>query len=920
MKGCKKGFFLLFLLIIPTLLFGTEIPDSKNLISGELSNGVHYYIYKNQKPENRATLNLVVKTGSLLEEDNEQGIAHFLEHMAFNGTTKFKKNDMIKYLQSIGLKFGGDLNAYTTFDKTVYSLQVPTTSQELDNGIEVLREWASEVTLDANEIENEKNIIIEEWRLSQGLAQRLGDVHKKALFEGSRYYNRFPIGVPKIILGANQNLMKNFYNKWYQPQNISVVAVGDFDTKVVEEAIKKYFSYESNLPKNIPTQFKLNKLQNKYVTFSDPELRFNTFYVTKILDREIIDNEKAFKDNLIDKIIINILNSRLSNLTKENNSPFLQGFIDEYSITKDKNILDTVVIIKNNRLEEGITLINNFLKSSSINGITDTEFQLEKENIYNMFKSLVANKDSIENNVYAANLVEHIMYGESFLNVDEEFSLYKKILNEITLSEINSRLKNIYDENSLYLLTTSTQQATINEKQLQNIVVKANNTKELTNYSIVPAQLKPLTLKSGEIKNTEEIDNATVYTLSNGIKVFTKNTTFDKNKIIIKLFKKEGSSTDSYKEYINSLVAPEIIEQSGPNNLNPKDIESFMKGKNFSVNSYIDDYEQGINITSDKENLPLALEYMSQLIFYPKVDSDIFNNGIEQLKESIENRKNSPKAVYTDEIKKLYSGDNPRRVPMTLKDVNLLDKNTILEEYKEKFNNFNGYEIIMVGSLEGVDVKQLIEKYFASLPTQGKNSSPIPLDIKVPKDIVTKTVVKGVDKKATTTLIFPYNSSYGYKEKTLYNAFSQILTIALIEDIREKIGGVYSISSYTTLSPNNYGEDKLIIYYSCDTNRVNEIKNAVLETLKNLLYNKIEESKINSVVKNYELSYNTQIKENTFWVNYLYQKNTIPNYELATPEQLKEMMTSENLWEVNRKAINLNNYIDVTLIPEKESL
>ena len=920
MKKTKLGFLLIFLFTISSLIFGNEIPNSKNLISGQLSNGVHYYIYKNQKPEERATLNLVVKAGSLLEEDNEQGIAHFLEHMAFNGTTKYKKNDMIKYLQSIGLKFGGDLNAYTTFDKTVYSLQVPTTTESLNTGIEVLREWASEVTLESSEIESEKNIIIEEWRLSQGLSQRLGDVHKKALFEGSRYYDRFPIGLPKIILDANQNLIKNFYTKWYQPQNISVVAVGDFDVQVVEEAIKNYFSYDAPKKQNLPTQYKLNKLQNKYVTFSDPELRFNTFYITKILDREINNTEASFKINLIDKIIINILNSRLNNLSKENNSPFIQGFIDEYSITKDKNILDTVAIIKNNRLDEGITLLNNFLKSSCTKGFTVGELNLEKENIYNLFKSLVANKDSIENNVYAASLVEHIMYDESFIDVEEEFELYKKILNEIKLEDINIRLKTIYNENSLYLLTTSTQQATIDEKTLQNIIAKANSQKELVDYSIQLAQLEPLNIISGKITSIQNESDSTIYTLSNGIVVYAKNTNFDKDKIIIKLFKKEGSSSNDYKDYVNSLVASEFIEQSAPNTLSPKDLESFMKGKNFSVSSYIDDYEQGINITSDKENLSQALEYMSQLIFYPKVDNDIFNNGIDQLKESIENRKNSPKAVYTDEIKKLYSGEHPRRMPLSLKDISLLDKNTILGEFKEKFNNFNGYNIIMVGSLEDIDIEALLEKYFASLPIAESNNSVVPLNINIPKDIVSKTIVKGIDKKSTTTLIFPYNSTYGYKEKTLYSAFSQVLNIALIEDIREKIGGVYSISSYATLSPNNYGEDKLIIYYSCDTNRTDEIKKAVLETLKNLLYNKIDEAKINSVVKNYELSYNTQIKENSFWLNYLYQKNTIPNYELTTPEQLKEMMTSENLWEVNRKAINLNNYIDVTLIPEKESL
>ena len=206
------------------------------------------------------------------------------------------------------------------------------------------------------------------------------------------------------------------------------------------------------------------------------------------------------------------------------------------------------------------------------------------------------------------------------------------------------------------------------------------------------------------------------------------------------------------------------------------------------------------------------------------------------------------------------------------------------------------------------------------LSSQEDNSNVKPLNLNVPKNIIKKDVIKGVDKKATITLIFPYNSQYGYEEKTLYNGFSQILDIALIEDIREKIGGVYFISSKVSLSPNNYGEDKLIISYSCDVARVEEIKKAVLKTLEKLLYSDIEKEKINSVVKNYELSYNTEVKENSFWLNYLYQKITVPDYKLATPKEYRELMTKENLWKVNRKAINLKNYIDVTLIPEKEKI
>lgn len=916
MKKLKSFLFILLFTLFSLSLSGKNFENSKNLISGKLENGIHYYIYKNNKPENKAMLNLVVKTGSLMEEDNEQGIAHFMEHMAFNGTTKFEKNEMIKYLQSIGLSFGGDLNAYTSFDRTVYKLLVPTTPKELEDGIEVLREWASEATLSPQEIDSEKKVVIEEWRLRQGLAQRLGDVQKKALFEGSRYFDRFPIGLPEIINGADQTLVKGFYQKWYQPENISIIAVGDFDTNQIENFIHKYFNYQGTQKGKTPKEYSLKKLKNKYVVFSDDEIRYNTFTITKILDRDVIKDEKSMKNSIIDQLLFNILNTRLNNLQKESDTPFLQSLVYKYDINNSQDIFSAVAVIKNNKLSEGITLLNNFLKSSAKNGVTDYELELEKENLINNYKNLVTNKESITHETYADSLVEHVMSGECFIDIDEEFNIYSTLIKNITTKDLNKRIKKIYKENSLYFLTTSTSQNMINENQLEKLIKESKNSNKIIDFSIKPVTLTPLKTSLGSF--TKETDGK--YLLSNGIKVFSKKTDFDKDKIYIKLFKKEGSSSNDYTTFINSTIAPTIIEQSGVGNLKPTDIDTFMKGKNFSISSYISDYEQGFIISTDRKNLELALEYMNYLIYEPKVDKIIYENTISDLRESLNNRNNSPQIVYRDKIREIYSGKNNRKLPLSEKDLTLISPEKVLNIYKEKFSNFSEYNLIVVGSFNEEELEKNLKTYVASLPSENSKTIITPLDLKTPKNIVKEKVIKGVDKKATVTLIFPYNFKYGYEEKTLYNSFSQILNIALIEDIREKIGGVYSISSRTSLSPNNYREDKMVISYSCDISRVDEIEKAVLQSLESLLYKDIDKEKINSVVKNYELSYNTEMKENSFWFNYLYQKITVPNYKLATPEEYKELVTKENIWKVNRKAINLKNYISVTLIPEKEEI
>lgn len=920
MQKFKKYIFTVLLFIFSITVFSKPLENSSNLVTGKLPNGITYYIYKNKKPEEKAELNLVVKAGSLYETEQEQGLAHFLEHMAFNGTTKYEKNDMIKYLQSLGLNFGGDLNAYTSFDRTVYKLQVPsTTTEDIEKGVEVLREWATEVTLAPDQVESEKKVIIEEWRLRQGLSQRLGDIHKKAIFGNSRYFDRFPIGLPETINGATSEILKGFYDRWYLPENMSVVAVGDFDPVQVENIIKKYFNYTSDKKVTVPEDYKLAELKNNYIVFTDPEITYNTFYMTKLLDRTIVNTEEGMETNIIDQLLFNILNTRLANLSKQDNSPIMESLVYKYSINNHSDIFSAVAAVRDGRIEEGAALLNAALKTSTIKGINQTELELEKKNIYNSYKTLVANKESIQHGTYINALVEYIMSGDSFLDVDKEFEVFSKELDKIKLSDLNRRMKEIYDSSTLYFLTApSTGKGVPDEKQLEKVMTESRDAKDnLLDFSSANVELPPIKVTNGKI--TESKDGA--FTLSNGIKVLSKSTDFDKDKIYIKLFKKEGSSVDTYSEYLNSIFSSDLVMSSGAADISPNDLENFMKGKNFSVSPYITDYEQGISMTTDKENLVPALEYMSYTIKEPKIDDIIFKTMIENTKETILNRNNSPRAVYNDEISKLYSGNNPRRLPLSLEDLEKVNKDEALNVFKNKFDDFNGYQLLIVGSFDEKELPTLLEKYFASLPSSEKTISPKPLDLNIPKDIVKKEVVKGIDKKSTVTLIFPYNSTYGEKERILYSGFSRVLNIALIEDIREKIGGVYSISSKVSLSPNNFGEDRMIISFSCDTKRAEELTKAVLQVISDMSNKDIDQKKIDSIIKNYELSYKNELKENVFWLNYFYQKSTVdPEYKVPTPEEYAKIMQKKDLMDFTKKAINLNNYIDVTLVPEKESL
>jgi len=912
----KKIAGVLFLLFA-FALFSEEFETDPRLHRGTLPNGLRYFILKNKKPEKKAILNLVVKAGSIEEEDGDEGIAHIIEHMAFNGTKKYKKNDMIRYLQSIGLNFGGDLNAYTSFDETIYKLILPTDDKKkFEKGIGILREWASEVTLTKADLESEKKIILEEWRLRQGLAQRLGDTRKKALLDNTRYFDRFPIGTVESIKKATPERLRKFYETWYQPENMAVVAIGDLDMAETEALIKKYFDYKPKKTYTPPQIYPIHKMKDKYVIFKDPELMATVFYITRIVESEVINTPERYRKANVHTLLTGILNTRIGNLMTESGTPLLEGafYSSDFNITHKMATLG--LVIKEDRTNDGIVMGCDIIKSLLEKGVSQLELDLEKKNLLNSFKNLLTNKDSITHERLAEEIIRHFLIGESYIGIEEEFKVFSENMERITVEEVNDYAKKLFSEESLYFISASDKNKTIpDESGLRTLVEQAAKAETTLDFTMKDVTLPEAPVTPGTIESAK--DGA--YVLGNGIRATTKRTDFDKDRILIRLFKKEGSSNLAYPDFLNSIFACNIISNSGVENLGPKDIETFMKGKNLSISPYIEDYEQGIEISCDGEGLIPALEYMSWLVRAPRVDEGIFNNVIEEVGENIRNRNNSPDILYRDEISKIWSGGHERRVPLTLEDLAKIKGDEVLRIFKQKFGNFRDFNLVVVGAFEEKEIEGILKKYFASLPASLPVAEPKELGLAIPKGIETKTLVKGIDKKAMVTLIFPYNGVYGENERILYAAFSKLLNMQLTDEIRERLGGVYAISSSAALSPNNHGENRLVIQFACEPKRVKEIKNATLKVVGNMSRTQTPNYKMESLYNNFALSYRNDILQNAYWLNYYYQKYMVgEGFRIPTPAEYKKIVSGKQILALTKKAVNMKNYIDVTLLPEKE--
>ena len=914
-----KILFLFYLLLIMNIpAFAQD-----EVLRGKLPNGFSYYILKNSKPEKRASLNLVIKSGSLNETEEQRGLAHFLEHMAFNGTSGYPKNELVKYLQSLGLSFGGDLNAHTGYDETVYKLQIPTDSEKsLEEGFHVLRQWATDITLDSTDIQEEKNIIMEEWRTAQGLSERLGKVRREALFGESRFFHRSPIGVPETIEGANEKLLKDYYYSWYHPELMAVIAVGDFDPEKIKSIIEREFSYSAKQNTPAREEYSLPETRGGVRVFSDSELTSSTLDIFFQGDYLPGNSEENHLENLKYLIFSNILNSRLSILEKRKNTGFSKGFHYWYPLGKNTSVQGLRVIAKENQIPNSLKEILENLQSLASYPVSQEELSREMEELSVYLKNREINRESVENEKFISEIRDEFILGDSFISPKDSYHLFEKLKIGVTPKEIQRIAQNFYSKNFALLVSLPEKEgiSPVDSNTLEKIILDVRNSPGKNLFSENKNNFKAVELKPGKILQENILPEYTHFQLSNGIEVLYKETDFDRDRINMLLFREEGSSVLDYTGYVNSLFLGELLQKSGLGGLNKEEYELFLKGKNFSLSAYISDYDQGFNIYSDRENLDLAMSSLTTLLLEKKLDSDILENRLSLSMEKWRNLKNSPKLVFSEKMKAVLSGDNPRRRTPDEKNLSLVSIENIEAVSNKLFSDFSGYKLIVTGSVDSDTMKNILTKYISALPgslEKKENFSRGDLGIKQPLKTVRESMSQGEDAKASVSIIYPYQDIYSNKNRILFSAYSKILDIVLIDKIREEMGGVYSIRSSDSLRYENHGENSLTINYSSNPESALKISRAVQDIIGESLKGKYIQENLEKIYENYRLTYEDEIQRNRFWFYYL-KNRALKNrdYSVLTPEEYRKFVTYESLLEFLSKALSTDIFIEGLLLPE----
>jgi zinc protease len=925
-------FNVLLLLCLPLTMVAQEydlnapLPVNQDVRIGKLSNGLTYYIQKNKLPEKRVELRLAINAGSILEDDDQQGLAHFTEHMAFNGSKHFEKNGLVSYLQSVGVKFGVNLNAYTSFDETVYRILVPTEKpQVVDSAFFVLEDWAHNLSFDPQEIEKERGVILSEWRIGLGAAQRFREIYYPVLFWGSQYGKRMPIGKQEVIENFKPERLISFYKEWYRPDLMAVIVVGDIDVDQYEAIIKKHFE---GIPaaKNVRprTMFPVPDYKGTlYSVSTDKEATQTNVYIymktTRKEDRQLNDYREFVKD----KIYYFMVNQRMGELSRSAKPPFdyaKSGF-EPYARTKDA--FSVSMRVKDNGVEEGLTAAMTVLERAKRFGFTDSELERAKKSITLMYDKAVAEKDKTSSDEVASELIRNFLAKEAIPGIAFEANFAKAQLPGISLDEMNKFDDDFLVDSNRVVIVTGPDKVGVTiptEQRLREIMA-----------SVEKLDLKPYVDNSkkfewpgkqpmsGSIVKQSLDAGLTKLTLSNGVNVWLKPTDFKNNEVYMVAISPGGHSLVADSDYYSAVYASSLIGESGIANLNKNDMVKAFTGKTVSVKPFLNSTTEGITSDGSPKDLDVLFQLTYLYFTQTKIDSAATALFIEKTKESMQSLKINPARVFSNEVIKLMTGNHPRGggIPSDadLDKINWKRSESILHE---RFANAADFKFIIVGAFDPESIKPYLEKYIASLPSSNVREKAKDLSIRPPKGLATKEVFKGKDQKCTVQMTYTGAIPVSLENNYLLKSMNDALTIKLTETLREKMSGTYSVRSRGSLNKVPYTNYVETISFQCTPGMADTLIKAAQKEIEKIRTFGVEPADLNKVKLAQKNQCDLNLKDNAFWTqeltNDLMELNKIPTP--ADYSRLIEKLTSVQIQKMAKKVFG-KNYIQAVLLPEK---
>ncbi len=910
-----------------------KIPLDPNVKKGTLKNGLTYYIQNNGKPADKVELRLLVNAGSILETEDQLGLAHFMEHMNFNGTKNFEKNELVDYLQSIGVKFGADLNAYTSFDETVYILPIPSDDPEkLEKGFQILEDWAHNATLTDKAIDDERGVVLEEYRLGLGPDKRMMQEYLPKLMYGSKYANRLPIGTKENLDNFEYKDVREYYTNWYRPDLMAVVAVGDLDPAELEAKIKSHFGTieKAKSPKKREKFSMPNHEETLVAIASDKEAPFTqvqVVYKDKFAAPKV-ETVADYKDGLTKDLFATMINNRLTELTNSPNPPFVFGF-SYYGGTfaRGKNAYQSIASTsETGQLNALKTLLEENERVKQY-GFQPGEFDRAKASIMARLEKQYNDRDKQESNRIIGQYVQNYLDDAPAPGVAWEYETTKQLLPTIKLEDVSKLINTfIHDDNRVIILTGPEKEGLtkVTEAEVLALLKDVQNTKiEPYQDNMVRQDLVENLKPAGSITKTETDSNldVTTLTLSNGAKVIYKKTDFKNDEVLFEAFSFGGISLYSDKELLATTYANGGINEAGIGGLSKTDLSKMMSGKIASV-------FPSIGLTTENlrgQAAPKDLETLFQMVYLyftdVNKDPEAYQSFISKQKSFLANIMSNPNFYFNDQIQQFENEGNPRYTGFpTVEDLDAADYDLAYKKFLERFEDAGDFSFYFIGNVDEVKLKEFSKKYIASLPTTNSNETFNPTQFRREDTYQKKIVNKGTDPKSFVRIAWreddvPFNE----EERILVDALGEVLSIKLIEKLREEEGGVYGAGANGTFRKLSYPGVTFTISFPCGPENVDKLVAAALAEVEKIKKDGPTQKDVDKVIEAVLVENKENLEKNDFWMRTLVTAATedrkIDTFINATNEAT--IITAAGIQKVANKYLD-DNYFLAVLMPEEK--
>jgi zinc protease len=847
------------------------------VVTGRLANGITWFVRENPKPEKRVELRLAIRAGSVLEEENQRGLAHLLEHMAFNGTRDFKKHELIAYLESIGMTFGADLNAFTAFDKTVYMLQVPAEADKLAKAVQILENWAGALLLEEEEIEKERGVVIEEWRLRRGADQRIFDQQFPILFQGSRYAERLPIGTKEVLDTFPPERVREYYRSWYRPDLMAVAAVGDYPADQLRALIEGRFGRlaapaEPTVLPDFPVP---DHAETLFALADDPEATASSVGLLWKRDPDPQLSVGDFRRATLESLFTAMLNQRLDERREMAEAPFLSARAGGGRYVRSKHFFSLTASVKENGHLPGFRALLEEAERVRRHGFTEGELTRARANLHRGLRKAWQERDTTPSSSLVMGLVMHFTDGNAFASPERRLKLFEALAEGMTLAEVNALGPVLMPGRNQVVYADGPRQDGLRLPAREDLAaaLAAAGQAEVAPYQDRQRD-EPLLAQEptpGTVVERVTIDvlGLTRLRLSNGAQVWVKPTDFKQDEVLFSAFSQGGTSLASEADLIAADSAAGLVGQSGAGAFNRVELRNRLSGKVVGLQPYIQELQEGFHGSCSPDDLETLLSLVHLYFTAPRLDPETFQTQQRDWRESLVHRWSEPEAWFSDRMTEVLGGGHPRRRPPRRSDPDRMDAGKSLAFFRERFADPADFTFLLVGSLTVDQAAELSARYLASLPARGGGERWRDPRVRRPSGARSHVVEKGLEPKAQVALLHHGPMEWTYFQRHRLQSLLQVLNIRLREAIREDKSGVYSIRAGASFEPFPQPEYSVTIQFGCDPGRVQELLAGVEAEIEKLRRKPVTGEELAKVQEMQRRKREVDLKTNTFWFSVL---------------------------------------------------